>query len=413
MLISNAAKQLHYSFHFATSTPYRMKKVEDDKQSLIGLKVVNIQLVQRHGARYPTLNTIYKIDKVTQFLKSNDFYYTNPFPKELHGELCERGNKELNMLARYYSHLFPSILSYPSYLFKISSSHKKRAQDSAKRYVEGLFHNDIEKQQQVKKLLHVNNKKDNLLFFQNDPEYVKHVSDKNTLKEVRLFENKTMDKLSLHLEQNLYKQLGKMPKHFNNITFELLLNTFKAGMYEYVVSNHSNLLDLFSINDVYDYEYRKDIDSYYMKGRIHRINYKIACPLLHNIMNDMKNAMICDQKNKMHSICNLRFGHAETVTPLMSLLDLNTDRYHITSSLTKKQRDNRLWKQSIISPFSSHLLFVLLKDNQNRYFIKTYLNQIPQHYTIPNKQYLTNHSNYLYPASTLLSFFENKINELK
>ena len=102
----------------------------------------------------------------------------------------------------------------------------------------------------------------------------------------------------------------------------------------------------------------------------------MAIPLLEEILTNMVNKVTGYSDNNTRSVFN--FAHAETVTPLVALLKLpeSVDGYSLTANLEEKYVEKRKWRMSEISPFSSNLMFALLKKDE-KYYVKLYLNQKP------------------------------------
>lgn len=63
-------------------------------------------------------------------------------------------------------------------------------------------------------------------------------------------------------------------------------------------------------------EYYNDFGDYYKKGYGHPINYEISCPLLKDFFNISDSFINGDEATK----AKLRFAHAETHMPIISLL---------------------------------------------------------------------------------------------
>ena len=94
---------------------------------------------------------------------------------------------------------------------------------------------------------------------------------------------------------------------------------YKGCGYDIAVSNiTSEFCSLFtdeSIGSVL--EYYEDLDAYYAKGYGYPINYEIACDLLQDIFGIHDDFISGSNTNLLGK---LRFAHAETIIPLVSIL---------------------------------------------------------------------------------------------
>jgi len=122
------------------------------------------------------------------------------------------------------------------------------------------------------------------------------------------------------------------------------------------------------------FNYVEDLDSYWEKGYGYRINYEIACPLMVNFDDAMQD--VIDYWNAVASgkvppqispnvqRMSLRFAHAETIIPFVSLLGLFKDDFVLRSNSTPSHISSRLWRGSIISPFAGNIALVLYRCNE-------------------------------------------------
>lgn len=73
------------------------------------------------------------------------------------------------------------------------------------------------------------------------------------------------------------------------------------------------------------------------------------------------------------SVCNLRFGHAETLMPLLSLMRLK-GCYYMTNYFDTVGLH---WKDFEVVPMAANLQMILFKSNTGRYYVRVDLNERP------------------------------------
>lgn len=133
---------------------------------------------------------------------------------------------------------------------------------------------------------------------------------------------------------------------------------FKICAFEATLQHDiSHFCSLFDHDDIEVFETFHDLKDYWEKGYGNTINYHISCPLLNDFMKSIyyhtKNTK--NEKKPIERV-KLRFAHAETIMPFISLLGLFQDESPLlwNSTLT-----NRAWRTSEICPFSANVAFAL------------------------------------------------------
>lgn len=96
----------------------------------------------------------------------------------------------------------------------------------------------------------------------------------------------------------------------------------------------------------------------------------MASPLLRDIIEKADLAIA----GKNPAVADLRFGHAETMMPFLSLLKLSGCYYHTDSYPTVKNH----WKDYDIIPMASNLQFIFFQNlNNGKWYVRTDLNEKP------------------------------------
>lgn len=102
---------------------------------------------------------------------------------------------------------------------------------------------------------------------------------------------------------------------------------------------------------------------------------EIASPLVLDLMTSMQS--VVDGQNR--GTVNLRFGHGETLMPLLSLLHVD-GCYYVTNYFDTVAMH---WRDFEVVPMSANLQMVLFRSAKGRYYVQTLLNETPVR-LIPN-----------------------------
>ncbi|MDF7666827.1 histidine-type phosphatase [Orbaceae bacterium ESL0727] len=133
------------------------------------------------------------------------------------------------------------------------------------------------------------------------------------------------------------------------------------------------------------------------------IQIKIAAPLLWNIIHTADSAIT---GNRLAA--NLRFGHAETLSPLATLLEIEHTHTVADSLLTYPA----VWQAATIIPMAANIQFIFYKPTDshdisaNHILVKLLLNEKEVHLPI-----ITDHYPY-YRWDKVKQFYVNKLNRL-
>lgn len=96
---------------------------------------------------------------------------------------------------------------------------------------------------------------------------------------------------------------------------------------------------------------------------------EIASELVQDLISSTENFINGTNPN----VCNLRFGHAETLMPLLSLMKLK-GCYYMTNYFDTVGLH---WKDFDVVPMAANLQMILFKSNTDRYYIRIDLNEKP------------------------------------
>lgn len=133
---------------------------------------------------------------------------------------------------------------------------------------------------------------------------------------------------------------------------------------------------VFSQRDVEILEFGDEMIAYYVKGHGHPLSKQCSQQLFVDIVRHMDDV----NDNKGVEPGYLRFAHAETLLPIISLMGLYEEEKHLEPEWSYEEILSRKWRVSEISPMAGSVAFAQYKcgDNEERYveflhneFVKT------------------------------------------
>lgn len=100
---------------------------------------------------------------------------------------------------------------------------------------------------------------------------------------------------------------------------------------------------------------------------------EIASPLLNDLINSTDRTISDIAAGKAHPSVRLRFGHAETLMPLLALMRLH-GCYYLTNFFDTVGLH---WRDFDIVPMAANLQMILFKSESGRYYLRVDLNEKP------------------------------------
>jgi len=187
------------------------------------------------------------------------------------------------------------------------------------------------------------------VFFDNCPTYTNRVLNNATT----LLDSQTyIAKYLPSIRRKVLNNLAIVPRTWNVTSSDILL-FYDVCIYEASNQGITNrFCSLFDLDDIYRFETSNDLSDYWTAGYASDINYKISCPLLVDFWNSFTSVIMGKSEKS-----SLRFAHAETIMPFVSLLGLFKDARSLHWNST--QLDQRLWRASQISPFAANVAMIL------------------------------------------------------
>ncbi|RLN20632.1 hypothetical protein BBJ28_00009604 [Nothophytophthora sp. Chile5] len=343
--------------------------------------------------RFPTTGNTQEIIDLLGLLQTNyssnipDWMknYSLPYNITVQGNLAPAGAEELVAYGERsrasVGSSFPT--TYNASLFKLAHTYKSRTADSAIAYerlvsattlwfASTFFDNpdDVEYIEYSSDSCRLHCKQDLLLrFFDMCDRYNEEVVDNSTaMPELDAYDvsSKINDsiafmKAQLNLPDDASLSLTDVQAAFSACAFDVTL-------YD-ITDNWCSLVDQEFLNRM---EYAEDIESFYEQGAGYKINYEIAAVLLQDIYAYMKNFTTGDTT----IVGNLRFGHAETTLPLMTLLGYG-DRTPLLASWTDEQINSRGFRTSALAAMASNIDFRLYQGKTDqKYYVSVWIQEI-------------------------------------
>ena len=368
---------------FSTKTPYNLVgNTNTNILMLQGCHAIQINMVHRHGNRYPSKSDVGSIvdlfnlfQFVDQTLVQNiSLPKKNPFSIE-HGNLLnEVGEKDFYDIGQRIRKRFPQLFNkdYSPSLYKFVSSCKTRCLQSSSALASGLFEGTGALGRcQFQPVAIESHSCDNdmvLRFFDLCQKYILNVKKSAaSLEEMNLFSKRPEIKRVIN---KVEKKLGLFQKiNGKHLEIMYLYCAYEIGIFNGKID--TGLCSLFDKEDLYVLEYYLDLKHYYRRSGGFPINFESSCPLLADVLSSLKRASL-NQTEFYRGI--FRSAHAETIIPFNTILGINLDNNKLTAKNFEKMK-NRKFRPSCISPFSGNLYFVLYDCGSRKHKIQLYINE--------------------------------------
>lgn len=366
------------TYLFSDKTPYHFTSKAIEKPP--GCEPVHINMVIRHGSRYPGSHRIQKmkelLEEINQFFPSNSTFRYNglslpwSIPYDILNsaskEMSALGSEEMYSIAKRFLKRFPGVLKhgYSNSNYSFVATDKLRSSQSAVAFSQGLFegtgHLGLAKFRPVAVKSSGSYDDDVVLrIFEACRKWQKITAKRNS--EYRKFlDGPEMRRVS----RNIAKRLGltkKIPFRHDMALEMFLMCAFGIQ----TDSADSSWCAVFEEADFKVVEYLSDLKLYWDRSYGRKINYKMACPLYVEITDTFENFL---KQGKPHGI--FRFAHTGTVIPLLTMLGLYNDSVAPRAD-NFNQQANRTFRVSDVVPMSANVAFVLYKCKRDGAKLKT------------------------------------------
>ncbi|XP_052009823.1 multiple inositol polyphosphate phosphatase 1a [Xyrauchen texanus] len=349
--------------------PYLIDDILDIKKSLVKLPslkcyAIHLTAVIRHGTRFPTTKNILKMrkfyDLVVRYasgnlnclweIKSNwKMWYRD----EMDGRLVDKGREDHKHLAQRLIRWFPSLLTKENLRrgrVKLITSSKHRCVNSTIAFRAGLMEGlniQVELEHAVNDTL--------MRYFDQCERFVKEVeNNKSALEEVKYFNE------GPEMKRTMEKMADRLEVPYANITDDSVEAAFYLCAYEFTIKGlNSPWCQLFDKVDAEVMEYSGDLKQYWKRSYGHEINSKSSCILFHDLFHRLDRVVAqINSDGVVSEVVTVQVGHAETLIPLLTLLDLFKDDIPLNSTNFATQQ-NRIFRSGHIVPYAANLLVVL------------------------------------------------------
>ncbi|KAN0041733.1 hypothetical protein ACTFIV_004279 [Dictyostelium citrinum] len=373
-------------------------------------KLISIDFLARHGSRMPVLGSIEKLKEMTKSLSEykeqvNEgfkwiFNYSVPYPSDIAGNLILQGQYEHYNISRRLLKKYPQFfepMKYKPQSYAITSTAISRTGISASAFSFGLLQGTGSLGDNGFQPVFIQTAsldQDILLrFFATCDQYVDQINNGSLINKNE--QTKWNEMVFPNISNQISERLGLSEIWLP--TSNIISDIFEACAYEISINNISDhWCSLLSKQNILDWEYSQDLSNYWLKSYGHKINYEIASPLLNDILsgfdiyiNNSNNNSNGDNSSSSSSSSNnnkvepqptsiLRFGHAETVIPFISLLGLYKDEPKLFANSTTEQIENRRFRTSVVSPYASNIgMFLFDCGNDDGFKILVEHNELP------------------------------------
>ena len=367
---------------FSTKTPYNyVGNNLTQNNTPKGCKPIQINMVHRHGNRYPSDKDIEAMDDLLKLLRDKTspnvtIPSKNPFRKEQDSLLNEVGEKELYGIGSRIRIRFSDLLQerYSPLSYKFESTCKLRCVHSSNSLAAGLFEGSgslgpCHLQPIAIQTFPCDSSKE-LEFYDMCQNYIINVDkNKNAKIEVKKFGK---GKEMMVVLEKVKRKLGLTTTtlEVKHLEIMYIYCAYELGMFN--GSMETGFCSLFDFEDLYVIEYYYDLEDFYLTSNVYPITYQSSCPLLADIVKTLKDAKTSNGKNSFKGI--FRSGHSNTIVPFLALLGVYLNEGNLTASNFAQMKD-RKFRAACLAPFSANIYFVLYKCDDGSHKIQLSVNE--------------------------------------
>lgn len=370
--------------HLGTMTPYHTLDYTPSTTHTPteSCSPVHVSLLARHGSRQPTSRVVANFGQLADKLKllgplitSPEFAFMkdweSPFRAVAQGELSYAGELELHGLGVRLAAKLDDVFGVPyqSHLFDIRSTMVPRTGHSGSAFTFGAFQGTGRFAggfQPVFSYALPEDEDVELRFFGNCPAYTAFVRS-GALSEYYAYMNSAVARVAAELSKAAGLQGDQ------EFSTQDAWHMYQLCGYQVAVQNKTDeFCTIFTEEQGKVLEYTTDLSKYWTAGYGAPINYQIAAPLLRDLLAAM-NATVLGQDDA--GLATLRFAHAETVLPLMSLLGLFEDSFVLRANSSESDKAARHWKTSNIGPFATNVAMVLSRCAADDFTVALLVNE--------------------------------------
>ncbi|KAI9469327.1 histidine phosphatase superfamily [Zychaea mexicana] len=360
--------------HLATKSPYPVPDSATTDAVIRGYTLEQLQLVVRHGRRYPSDGDTEDIGKVLKKLQQSNNRtaldwldnYENVYTPERSGSLDENGQLEQYLHGRRVAKRFPKLIDaifdqdVPSGIDS-ASSESARTLQSATAFHMGLFEGQgalgRSKQFAVPSFMYPTQGDKLISIDDNCPRWDLARENSNVQSDLYGAQTQTVTAQRLSEAFGVYLTADDVEAIYSGCCFDVA---------------HRNRPDTFcsllSRQEILEAEYREDLSYFYKYsyGGL-PLNGQVACALMQSIMNHIENE---------DTRLVLKVGHTQTVLFLQTFLGVSQNKQMLYANSSQSVIDQRVFRTSNIATMASNVEFQLLSKGENR-FVRVLVSEIP------------------------------------
>jgi len=376
--VQEASEQSKY-YRFGTKTAYYYDNATASTRKFPGgCRPVHLNMVLRHGSRYPSKGDIRDssdlLTKLKKIHSSPVFRYKNVNisfnkPPEWEDaepkELSSAGEKEQYGIAKRFLSRFHDVFDkkYWNKYYKFVSSDRPRTARSAMSFAYGLFEDkgNVSSSNFQPVAITFSGDKDNdklLLPYDACPRYATDVVHQG-LGEVEKFnEGPEIKNLTKRLEERL-QITGNL-----SLTFDFVEKIFRLCAFGFMNRRDTSWCSLLEEEDIKVLKYQGDLQNYYEHSYGNKLSYEIVCPLLSDIIQNLRD--FSTKETEFHGV--FRFTSSGTVISLLTMLGLFQDTTRLRAD-NYQQNDKRNFTSNLV-PMSANVAVVLYACNSTETAVK-------------------------------------------
>ncbi|XP_037805201.1 multiple inositol polyphosphate phosphatase 1-like [Penaeus monodon] len=364
---------------FSSKSPYAKLRGNMTKKDLVPESCHPVQLwhLVRHGSRYPSEKDIRTFMDILPELKaringcvgcgklcSSDkkllHFWLSNLNESLAQTLAPEGAYQQEEISSKFLNLFPEILpdTFATEDYKFRYTATQRTKESAMAYARGAFGShakDIHMPEPVYP--------DPLLQFDN-------VCSKY-LAEVELNETSMQEERLFRLGRQMKEVVGRVGERtgvfFTPVEVQIMYDACRYYT-AWEPETPSAWCAVFTKSDLKVLEYWQDLKYYYKSGYGHRINYEQACRLVQDLVRTFRKRV--EEGKGPRGV--FYFTHLGAYLKLMARLGMFWDNTTLTHEDIKARR---LWRTSIVGPFSANVAFLLSRCPDDRWYVGMAVNE--------------------------------------
>ena len=373
MLFHVQEARLSKYYRFGTKTAYHSDATANQTIPE-GYRPVHLNMVLRHGSRYPSKGDIRKssnlLTELKNALSTDVFPYKNvtisfSTPPEWQDaepkELSSTGEREQYEIALRFRSRFADVFNkkYWNKYYKFVSSDRPRTARSAMTFAYGLFQDKgnlgSSNFQPVAITFSGDKDSDKLLLpYDACPRYATDVLDKGLEEVEKFIEGPEIKSLTKRLEERL-RITGNL-----SLTFDQVENIFRLCAFGLMNRNDSSWCSLLDEEDFKVLEYQGDLKNYYEHSYGNKLSYEIICPLLSDITQNLRD--FATNNSEFRGV--FRFTSSGTVISLLTMLGVFQNTTHLRAD-NYQQNDKRTFKSNKV-PMSANVAVVLYTCNSTK-----------------------------------------------